>query len=87
MEEYTMKLTEDQARAKYGNDLINKVLGADWDLTGRLIYPAFEPEHAGKMELKTQLAESPVQAVCFMDEDADLEYDFDGVPEYFIDYD
>lgn len=82
-----MKLTEEQARAKYGNELINRVILADWDATSRLIYPAFEPEHAGMMEFKTQLAGSPVQAVCFIDEDADLEFDFDGEPEYFVDND
>ena len=82
-----MKLTEEQARAKYGNELINRVLLADWDATSRLIYPAYEPEHAGMMEFKTQLAESPVQAVCFLPEDADLEYEFDWGPEYFIDCD
>lgn len=45
-----MKMTIDQAIERFGKEAINKLIDMQAEPTGRLIYPAFEPQHAGMDE-------------------------------------
>lgn len=66
-----MKLTRTQAIAKYGVEAIESIDNAPCEPTGRLIYPAFEPEHAGMVEFATQT--EPAQAYYYQPEGADVD--------------
>lgn len=48
-----MKMTETEARAKYGEDIINTLLSLPVEPTGRLIYSSFEPQHANLDEYES----------------------------------
>lgn len=41
-----MKMTIDQAIERFGKEAITKLIDMQAEPTGRLIYPAFEPQHA-----------------------------------------
>lgn len=43
-------MTLEQAEARFGKDAINKLVNMQAEPTGRLIYPAAEPQHAGMDE-------------------------------------
>lgn len=45
-----MKMTLQQAEEKFGKDAIRQLVNMNAEPTGRLIYPAFEPKHAGMDE-------------------------------------
>ncbi len=45
-----MKLTQEEAIKKFGIEAIKKLTDMQAELTGRLIYPAFEPQHVGMVE-------------------------------------
>ncbi len=45
-----MKLSVKEAEARFGYEAIAKLTEMQAEPTGRLIYPAFEPEHAGMDE-------------------------------------
>lgn len=49
-----MKLTREEAVAKYGNQFVTKIESEFCEPTSRVIYPAFEPEHADMEEWATQ---------------------------------
>ena len=41
-----MKMTLEQAEVRFGKETINKLVNMPAEPTGRLIYPASEPQHA-----------------------------------------
>ena len=43
-------MTLQQAEEKFGKEAINRLIDMPAEPTGRLIYPAFEPQHAGMDE-------------------------------------
>lgn len=44
------KMTLQQAEEKFGKEAINRLIDMPAEPTGRLIYPAVEPQHAGMDE-------------------------------------
>lgn len=45
-----MKMTVEEATKRFGKEAINKLIDMQAEPTGRLIYPAFEPQHVGMNE-------------------------------------
>ena len=45
-----MKLTVNEAENRFGKDAINKLIDMQAEPTSRLIYPAYEPQHANMAE-------------------------------------
>ena len=45
-----MKMTVQEAETRFGKDVIKRLIDIPAEPTGRLIYPAFEPEHVGMDE-------------------------------------
>lgn len=43
-------MTAEQAEARFGKEAINKLIDMQVEPTSRLIYPAYEPQHAGMDE-------------------------------------
>lgn len=44
------KMTLQQAEERFGKEAVNKLMNMQAEPTGRLIYPAFEPQHAEMQE-------------------------------------
>lgn len=80
-----MKLTREQAIAKYGNEYIDYVDAQPCEPTSRLIYPAFEPEHAGMMEFASQTER--VQAYYYQPENSEDLNNLDWQIDHYEDND
>lgn len=82
-----MRLTRTEAVEHYGEDFINRLDEQNAEPTGRLIYPAFEPEHNGMDEYMASLLTSEDINVCvyyFIPSGEDTETCV-WIPEYYED--
>lgn len=72
------RYTEEEARAKCGNELVDKVLSEGVEPTSRLIYPAFDPtDHIGKSEFSNCVSDEKYKLTVYFYLTEEEEQDLD----------
>jgi len=69
-----MKMTVKEAEERFGKENIKKLVNMNVEPTGRLIYPAFEPQHANMSEFASDpvfVEGGKIYAYYFQPADAD----------------
>lgn len=74
------RYTEEEARKKCGDKLVDKILSEGFEPTSRLMYPAFEPtEHIGKSEFSNCVNDEKYRLTVYFYLTAEEEEDLDSV--------